>query len=168
MSDDRAQINFTVDRDAKELVKDKLEHGELSTALRQRVQELAFGEEISQRETAKRRLAELREEKDDLRSKKREIEAELEDVEQQITRVEERVDGMERREDKYEASLEMLEESLRSGSRLFEEHGQVVKAAKIGGVDASAVLDELKERNPEVPEYAFEDMLHSNHDWDGV
>ena len=164
----RSQINFTCDRDAKELAKDKLDHGELSAELRQTVQRLAFGEEISQRETTKRRLAELRDEKDTLRSEKREIEAQLEDVEQEITRVEERLDKMERKEDKYEASLEMLEESLRNGQRVFEDHGQVIKAAKVGGKDAADVLDELRERNPDIPEQAFHTKLQDRREWNGV
>jgi len=165
---EREQINFTVDADAKDLAKEKLDHGELSAQLRQTIQQIAFGEEISQRESAKRRLAELREQKDNLRSDKREIETELEDIEQQITRVEERLDKMERKEDKFEASLQMLEESLRDGQRVWEDHGQVIKAAKLGGVDKEAVIQKLKERNPAVPDYAYKQKLHSNKDWDGV
>lgn len=168
MSSDKAQINFTVERDAKELAKEKLEYGELSTELRETIQRIAFGEEISKREQSRKRLAELRDEKDRLRSDKRDIEAELEDIEQQITRVEERLENMERREDKYEASLEMLEETLRDGGHVFEDHGQVIKAAKIGGKETEDVIRELKERNPSIPDHAFVSKLHTNKTWDGV
>jgi len=112
-------------------------------------------------------LAELRDEKDRKRSEIREAEAELEEIEDKIARVEERLDNMERREDKYEASLEMLEESLQEGEHVFEDHGQVIKAAKVGGKETEAVIDELKERNPMVPDYAFVSKLHTNETWTG-
>lgn len=165
---DRSQVNFTVDRDAKELAKEKLDHGELSTELRETVQRIAFGEEISKRERAHKRLAELREQKDELRAQKREVEAEIEEVEGDIARLEERLDSMERREDKYEATLELLEETLYAGGRVFEEHGQVMKAAKIGGVDVEDVIDELKERNPSIPDHAYTQKMHDPREWTGV
>lgn len=167
MTSDKSQINFTVENDAKELAKEKLEHGELSTELRETIHRIAFGEEISKREQSRKRLAELRDEKDRKRSEIREAEAELEEIEDKIARVEERLDNMERREDKYEASLEMLEESLQEGEHVFEDHGQVIKAAKVGGKETEAVIDELKERNPMVPDYAFVSKLHTNETWTG-
>lgn len=168
MTDDKAQINFTVERNAKDLAKEKLDHGELSTELRETIQRIAYGEEISKRERLHKRLAELRDQKDSLRAEKRELEAELEEVEGEIARVEERLDGMERREDKYEATLEMLEETLYAGGRVFEEHGQVLKAAKIGSVEPEDVLDELQDRNPSIPAHAYQQKMHSDKEWSGV
>lgn len=168
MSDGKEQINFTVEADAKGLAKDKLEHGELSTELRETIHRIAYGEEISKRERMHKRLADLRDQKDSLRAEKREIEAELEEIEGSIKRIEERLDGMERKEDKYDATLEMLEETLYSGGRVFEQHGQVMKAAKIGGKDAKDVIDELKERNPSVPDHAFKQKMYVKKEWSGV
>lgn len=165
---DKAQVNFTVEESAKELAKEKLEHGELSQRLRERIQQIAFGEELSKRAQKQERLEELREKKDNLRSDKREIEADIEDVEQEITRIEEQLDNLERREDKYETSLEMLEESLYDGQRIFEEHGQVQKAAKLGEKEPEDVIAELKERNPEIPDHAFKQKLQSPEPWDGI
>jgi len=165
---DKAQVNFTVDTDAKELAKQKLNHGELSAQLRKTIQQIAFGEEISERETTKRHLAELREKKDELRAQKRDIESELEDIEQKITRAEEQLDNMERKEDKYEGSLEMLEEGLRDGMRVDVKHGQVMKAAKLGGKEPEGVIKDLQERNPEVPEYAYQQKMYDSHEWRGV
>jgi len=168
MTNDKSQINFEVDRDAKELAKDKLDYGELSTELRETIHRIAFGDEISKRERAHKRLAELREEKDSIRGTIRQKQTELEEVEDEIARLEERIDNLERREDKYEATLEMLEEILYAGQRVFKEHGQVMKAAKVGGVDAEDVLEELKERNPQIPDHAFQQAMHSSKKWRGV
>lgn len=168
MSQGKDQINFTVETNAKDLAKEKLKHGELSTELRETIHRIAYGEEISKRERLHKRLAERREEKDNLRAQKRELEAELEEVEGDIARIEERLDGMERQEDKYDATLEMLEETLHAGGRVFEEHGQVMKAAKIGGKEPADVVDELQERNPAIPDHAFKQKMHTNKQWDGV
>jgi len=167
MSEGQDQINFTVERNAKDLAKEKLDHGELSTELRETIHRIAYGEEISKRERLHKRLAEKREEKDKKRAEIREAQAELEELEGEIKRIEERLDGMERREDKYEATLEMLEETLYAGGRVFEEHGQVMKAAKIGGKEPEDVIDELKDRNPSVPDHAFAQKMHSNKEWHG-
>jgi len=168
MSEGKSQINFTVEANAKDLAKDKLNHGELSTELRETIHRIAYGEEISKRERMHKQLAELREEKDSLRAEKREIEAEIEEVEGKITRIEERLDGMERQEDKYEATLELLEETLYDGGRVFADHGQVMKAAKIGGKESSDVIEELQERNPSIPDHAFKQRLHTAKEWHGV
>jgi chromosome segregation ATPase len=164
----KAQINFTVEEAAKDLAKEKLEYGELSTELRETIHKIAYGQEISKREQLQRQLAELRDEKDSIRATIREKEAELEDVESKIRRTEERLDGMERREDKYEATLEMLEQTLYDGGRVFEDHGQVLKAAKIGGKEPEHVIDELKDRNPTLPDHAFVQKFHSAKDWHGI
>lgn len=168
MTESKEQVNFTVERNAKELAKEKLDYGELSTELRETIHRIAYGEEISKRERMHKRLAELRDEKDSLRADKREIEAEIEEIESNIARIEERLDGMERREDKYEATLELLEETLYAGGRVFEEHGQVMKAAKIGGKEPEDVIDELKERNPSVPDHAYQQKMHTAREWNGL
>jgi len=168
MTDGKTQINFTVEAGAKDLAKEKLDHGELSTELRETIHRVAYGEEISKRERLHKQLAELRDEKDAKRAKLRELQADVEEIEGKIARIEERLDGMERREDKYEATLEMLEETLCAGGRVFEDHGQVMKAAKIGGVEPAEVIEELKDRNPSVPDHAFVQKLHTNKEWFGV
>jgi len=162
------QINFTIDGDAKELAKNHLEHGELSERLRETVRAIAFGEEVSQHQKLKKRLENLRDTKDDLRAEKRELEAKIEDVEQKISRVEERVDKLDRREDQYSASLEMLEDQLMSGAHVFPGHGQVMKAAKMGEKEPEDVIDDLKERNPSVPDYAFKSKMDTSRNWNGA
>lgn len=165
--DDRTQVHFTVDRNAKELAKEKLEFGELSNLLRDEVHRVAFGEEISKREQLQERLNQLREERDELRSEKRQIETDIEEKETEIARVEERLSGLERKEDRYEATLEMLEETLLEGGRVFEDHGQVIKASKVGGKEPEDVIAELKERNPNVPDHAFVEMFKDRTEWAG-
>jgi chromosome segregation ATPase len=166
MSDD-AQINFNVDSDAKKLAKEQLDYGELSERLRETVEQIAFGEEVSKHTQLQERLRTLREKKDDLRAQRRELDAQLETVEQDIARIEEQLSELDKREDRYEAALEMLEETLAEGGRVFPDHGQVVRAARLGDVDEQQVIADLKERNPSVPEHAFVGAMESSEDWNG-
>ena len=168
MGDGQAQVNFTVEANAKELAKEKLDHGELSTELRETIHRVAYGEEISKRERLHKQLADIRDEKDSKRAQIRELQAEVEELESKEARVENRLEGMERREDKYDATLELLEETLYAGGRVFEDHGQVMKAAKIGGKEPADVIEELQERNPSVPDHAFVQKLHTNKEWTGL
>lgn len=153
--DDLAQFNFRVDSDAKQLAKEKLDHGELSERLRQTVQELAFGEELSKRSQLETRLDRTEDRLDDLRSEKEEIEAKIDAEESKRERIEERLQELESRETEYETALEMLEDQLFDGVHLDEGHGQVQKAAYLGDKEPEDVIDDLKERNPSVPDYAF-------------
>lgn len=162
-----AQINFNIEPEAKEAAKEKLEYGELSEVLRQHVRKIAFGEEVSEREQVKQRLQELRDKKDQVRSERRQQNARLEDIEQEEARLEERLQGLESRDAKYEGQLEMLEAALAEGQRIDPGRSDVKRAALTGKTDPRGVIQELMERNPEVPDYAFSDGLHDNKKWYG-
>lgn len=162
------QLNFKINENAKKAAKQKLEHGELSRRLRRVVEEIAFGEEVSKATRYEQRLRTLRERKDELRADRRVIDAEIEEVELEIARVEEQLSHLDKREDKYDAALEMLEETLYEGGRVYPDHGQVVRAAQIGDVDPEGVIEDLQERNPSIPEHAFAQGIHSSKAWDGI
>lgn len=168
MSEYDDQLHVQVDGDAKELAKEQLGHGGLSEAVRRRIDEIAYGEEVSKHTRLSQRLQTLRNEKDELRSKRRELDAQIEEVEQKVTRIEEQLSHLDKREDKFDAALEMLEETLHSGDRVWPEHGQVQRAARIGGVEPTDVIERLQERNPSVPEFAFNDGLHDSREWAGT
>lgn len=169
MSDaDQTRIIFNIDEDTKELVQNKLEHGELSKLLRQEVEEIAFGEEVSKRSKLEKRLDGLRDRRDELQSEQDRIAAELKEVESKIDRIESRLDELESREDNYEVALEMLEDQLADGAHIFPQHGQVQKAAHIAEIEPEDVITDLKDRNPSVPEYAFMDRLSAPQEWTGT
>lgn len=150
-----SQINFTVDEDAKELAKERLDHGELSNQLRQTIREIAFGEDISKRAKLQDRLDNLKDRRDELKRQKEEIESELDEITSKIERVDNRLSELETKEDAYQGALEMLEDQLMSGTHIDPNHGQVKKAAHLGEKEPDDVIQDLKERNPSVPEYAF-------------
>lgn len=155
--DNDVRINFDIDEETREQAKTKLDHGELSERLRDHVRKIAWGEELSERERLQSRLQSLRTERDKTRAQIRRLQADVEEKETEIARMEERLDSLDSREDRYEAALEMLEETLHGGGRVFPDHAQVQRAARLGGVNEEMVIDDLRERNPSVPDHNFVD-----------
>lgn len=66
-----------------------------------------------------------------------------------------------------EEKLVEIEEALRGGMYVFPEHGKVQKAA-VPGVTPEEVIEVLKDRNPDVPEHAFNRRNESEWAWKGV
>lgn len=171
MADSDSQINFKVDEDAKELAKQRLEYGELSKTLRETVEEIAFGEELSKRSKIESRLDAINDRLDELHSEREKINAEIEEKESKKERLDERLSELDSREDEYSAALEMLEDQLMDGTHLDPGHAQIKKAAHIGEKDPEDVIDDLKERNPSVPDYAFvqyREAKRQGNTWTGV
>lgn len=172
MTDDEEEtvrVVAQVPESVKAAAKEKLEYGGLSREIQDTLERIAFGEDLSQRSRLKRRREELADERRTLREQRREIDAEIETVEQRIDAVDDKLDDLTTREEKYEAKLESLEHRVRAeGQRLDTDHGAVRNVAAEVGIEPEGVVETLKERNPDVPTYAFTDGLHDRHDWDGL
>lgn len=162
------QIAFNVDSDAKQAAKNRLEFGELSEVLRNTVERVAFGEEVNEKEQVEARINLLREDRDDLRQERRRIEGEIEGIETELSRLEERMRRLEDSTQQYEAALEMLEENIIEGGRIWPAHPQVSRAAHIGNKDPRGVIDDLRERNPDLPELVFRQGIHDDNEWNGL
>lgn len=167
--EEMVRINVEVPKSVRNTAKDKLEFGGISREVRDRLQEIAFGADLNQRSRLERRRDDLNEELRSLRAERRELDAEIENTEQQINAVDEKLSNLSTREDKYEAKLEELEGMVRQdGMRVFLDHPAVKRAAQTGGVEPEGVIEALKERNPDVPSYAFQDGIRDSHQWSGV
>lgn len=168
--EEMVRVNVEVPKSVRDTATEKLEYGGLSREIRERLHEIAFGPELTQRTRLERRRESL---KDDLREKRearRKIETEIETLENRILAVDEKLASVTSREDKFEAKLEELESQLRrDGIRVFTDHPAVGRAAATGEVEVEGVIRELKDRNPDVPDFAFENGLHDyENGWDGV
>lgn len=165
--DEQVQVSHLVPKHVREAAQTNSEYGELSEKVRNLYTTVAFGEEVGQRSQIERELQSVREKKDDIRAEIRELQTELENLEQRETRLEESMANLSSKEDKFEGALEMLEEQLYDGTHLFPDHGGVQRAAGLAGATPEAVLEKLKERNPGVPDYAFQSRMHARRDWEG-
>lgn len=157
MSDDKDQVNFTVDADAKESAKKRLEHGEFSAKLRQRVHELAYGTEVTERKRLQEKRQEKRQNVRDLTHEIEGLKEERNREEREIERIDSRLDALADDDGEFEGFLQAIESDLHEGYRVDPNHGKVERAAEIGDCKPSDVIEALKERNPEVPDEAFRD-----------
>lgn len=161
MTDDESglemdQINVRVPAETKELAKRKLDHGGLTRVVRERLMEIAHGAEITEKARLKQHLEELREERRELKRRRADIDDRLEELEGKIARAEDRLDSIRDREGEYEGALQMLEAEMHdTGMHVFEDHAKVQEAALVGQCSPEDVLDDLRERNPNLPEEQF-------------
>lgn len=169
-TDEQEYVRYTVrvPKSAKELAMDKTEHGEMAEKIRTTFQTVAFGEEVGERSQLERELNEVRKKKDDMRAEIRKLQTELENLEQRETRIEDSLSSLSSKDDKFEGMLEMLEELLYDGTRMFPDNGKVQKAAAMGGLEPEGVIKKLKERNPGVPDHAFKSKMHTSRQWRGI
>ena len=171
MSDDEemVQVVVNVPKTVKETAKEKLPYGGITNEVRDTLNRIAFGEDLNQRSRLERQREELNDKLVDKREERRELDTDIENLEQRINSIDEKMSNLTTREDKYEAKIESLEHRLRvEGSRFDPEHPAIIEAAKTGGVEVEGVIQTLKERNPDVPSYAFQDGLYDTETWDGL
>ena len=166
MSDDKSQTVFTVEREAKERAKKKLNHGELSERLRQTIHEIAYGTEVTERNRLKEKRSDLREEIRDIEREIDDLKHDREKKEREVSRIDDRLDALADGEGEFEGYLQALENDLHEGMRLSVQHGKVERASELGECEASDVIEALKERNPNVPKEAFRDAKpHEDNRW---
>jgi len=165
MSDDMEYVraNTRMPRHLRDAAKRKAEHGELSEKTRELYRRIAYGEDVEKEDRLKQELQEKRDERDEKKKRVRELQADIENLESDITRLEEQVENRNARRDKYEGMIEMLEALLEDGTRVFPEHGQVKQAASMKGIAPQEVIDELKERHPDIPEKMYKPLTAQEH-----
>lgn len=71
-------------------------------------------------------------------------------------------------QEEFESLLVELEDLLRQGNHVFVGHGQVKDAAKLDNSEPEDIIDLLKQRNPEIPDYAFESVAEADRRWWGI
>ena len=157
MSDDeKVQAIVEMPRHLREAAQDKTDFGEMSERVRALYREVAYGEVYDERQQLQARLDELTEELSNERRKKREIESNINDLETEIDKVQRRISERSTESAEYKAHLESLEAELMDGRRVTTQMNAVATAAEKKGVMKTVVIEQLKERNPDVPDYAFE------------
>lgn len=169
MTDDEwTQVSLRVKARDKEAAKDQLEFGELSEVVRRAIKQAAYGEDVADHDALKKQLERKRDKRDKKRKEARAAEAEAEELDREVMKLEERMSQKKSRESKYEGHLESLESHLRAGENISVGHGAVSRAADIGGVPESEVIEELKDRNPNIPDHAFVDKIDTDQTWKGT
>lgn len=169
MSDkDDVRFNVKMPEQLREDAKRNAERGELSEEVRKLFKRKAYGGsavgETTELEKAKAELREVRDRKDELRRKRGRLENELEAQEARETRLEERIRRLEEERDKLTSHVEMLENMLQNGERMWPT--RIKNAAGVDTGTAEELYQQLKDQNPELPTAAFEEPgLHDEPNW---
>jgi len=158
--EDMEQINVKVPARTKELAKQRLEHGGITRVVRESLTRVAHGEEASEKERVKDHLEELRDERRELKNERNQIDDKLDELDVKIERAEDRLDELRDKEGEYEGALQMIESAIRGEDRerpmnVFVGHGQVEHAAELANCSQEDVIEDLKERNPNLPDSRF-------------
>lgn len=156
--EDLVQIHFKAPRRTKELAKAELEHGGLSRVLRSELERIAHGYAETERQRLKDELRDLRDRRSELKLRRQEIDNELEQIATKVKRLEDRLDELRDKDAEAEATIESLVDMVEEGTRIFEGHATVERAAKLSGDSQSEVIDEVRRRaSDEVPDDLFHD-----------
>lgn len=165
------QVTVTVPVSVHETAKTKLEYGGISREVREALRRVAFGEDMNQRSRLEQQMDELKDEREKLRAERRELDAKIENIDSKINGIQDDISQLSSEEERYESKLEELEYRLRDdGIRMWPSNRHVERIAKEAQREPEAVIHDLKERNPDVPDYAFEqgDLHRQDQQWNGV
>ena len=152
MSDEDVRFNVAMSRRLRDDAKRNTERGELSQDVRDLFRRKAYGSagtsDNTELEQKQAELNDVRDRIDDLRKERRRIDAEIETQESRATRLEERISKLEEGSEKFDTVLKTLEKMLLDGSRIYPERVD-------DELEADRVIQELRSRNPDVPDEAF-------------
>jgi chromosome segregation ATPase len=169
-TNDDEQVRFTVQmpRKLREDAKRNSDRGELSEQTRELFRQRAYGvcgsAQQSELAQVKAELRDVRATIDELRHERSQIDAKIEAEEQRATRLEERVSNLEEQRSEIEQSVQMLENMLHAGERMWPT--RIKNAADVDEGTAQEILSELQAQNPELPDAAFhEPGIHDPTDW---
>lgn len=158
-----------IPKDVKDAAKDKLPHGGMTREIQDLFNRIAYGEDLNFRSRLQRQRRELADRLEAKRRERRELDTDIENMESRIKELDRKMETVTTREDKFEAKLEEIEAKLRiDGMHIDPEHPAVKRAAQTGGVETGKVMRKLRERNPDVPEYAFQEFQESSRKWEGL
>jgi len=163
------QVGFEAEREVVERVKEDLEYGDLSEELRHRLQEIAYGTRTARKEQLREKLQSLREKDREILRDIQQSQEKRKEKQREIERVEQKLETLRDTEGEYAGALEMLEARLHDGERIHKKLDAVDHAADVGDTTREGVLEDLAERNPDVPNFAFElSVPHESFDWRDV
>lgn len=163
------QVNHLVDKSIKERAqKNATEWGELSEAVREVYRLYANRGEFSDVGRLELKLVKAEHDRERIQEQIDELTSQLESVKSREDELRERIDEREEMSREYEELLETIESEIRDGASVFPEHGMIQDAAKRSGKSAEGVIDDLQDRNPDLPDAAFVERRKADELWTGT
>jgi len=166
--DDKVRFNVRMPEQLRDDAKRNSERGELADEVRDVFRRKAYGtgatDNPSEIEEKRAELRETRERLDEKRRKRGKIENQIQSLETRTARLEEQISELEEERDELEQTLDTLENMLQSGERMWPV--RIKNAADVDPDTARDLYEELRGRNAELPDEAFEEpTVQSPADW---
>lgn len=162
--DETVGVSARMPRSLRDGAKANAERGELSEAVRAAYRAVRYGTTPAD-EVERSALHDRREQ---LQKQRAEAASELESIGERLAELEERRRAASDREEEYEDMLARIEQDVRDGMAVFPGHGTIQSAAETRGKAPQGVIEDLRERNPDLPDRAFRDQMHVDECWEGV
>lgn len=166
--DDTVRYNVQMPKQLREDAKANAERGELAGEVRDVFRRKAYGmggeETPSEIEQTKAELREVRDQIDEFRAKRDRIDRKIQTKESRVTRLEERLSELKDERSEVNAKLDVLENMLRNGERMWPV--RIKNAVDVDRGTAEELYQELQARNGELPPVAFEEPdIDTPADW---
>lgn len=159
--EDTSRVVAEVSEETHELAKQNAEYGEISEAIRDTIDRLAYPDDVTSRDEINNRLRELRAERDEKRVELErvtgELKADIDKLETKIARLEERKDGTQSKADKFEGAVEQLATTVEEGKHIWKGHPNVKAAAETIEEPQEYVLEQVRDRVPDADPELFEE-----------
>lgn len=167
-TENHVRYNVQMPEKLREDAKGKTDRGELAKEVRDLFRRKAYGadasEEFSELEQKKAELREIRRDIDRLRDDRDDIDRKIKSKERRANRLEEQITQLKKETNQLETQLEMLENMLKNGDYIWPT--KIKNAADVDAETARQLHMELQQRNPEIPQRAFEEPhIHGPDDW---
>lgn len=170
MTDDHSRWGANIDADTKEILDEKLDHGEASEILREVANSIAYGSGWDQATLLDRQIEKKRQQLRTLRDKRRDIDGAIETAEEELRELERDRKEVKTKEEQFEGALWSFEQSFRSGEmgHIDETHARVESFAKEFGYEPEEIVQTIRDRNPDVPDHAFEPFQTAQFKFSGL
>lgn len=168
-TNDTARINFNYDAEKKEMLDALLDHGELSGILRETLDTVIEQEGFDRKTVYDARIARKEAEARELRAERDLVNREIEVAEDAKDGLREKREDVLTDEDEYRGALKALETDLRfkpaNGGTIeyiTTDHPRVTSIAREYDKPNPEVMDDIRERNPDIPSKAFSGVTTLN------
>lgn len=170
MGNDTKLFGAQVPETVMDAIEARLGYGEKSEYIREFARHLAYGEYVDDRTPLDAAIAVTENRIATLEQERQEITTELDRLGDELDRLNDERQRYTNTESHLDAALIALEDDLRRGMNVDPEAPRVDRVAREFDKTAEDVIDRLKQRNPDVPDHAFERAtpFSTTPDWDGV
>jgi chromosome segregation ATPase len=158
MNEEKVRFTVQMPRSLREDAKKSADHGDLSNEIRKLFRHKAYGlgdgETTTELDETEAKLKSVREDLDNLRERRNDLESKISSKEAKENRLVEKLDRLKQEREDRSQTIEVLENMLYDGQRIFME--RIKNYADVSEGQAIDMQQELKDRNPDVPDEAFE------------